>query len=170
MKVRAAVYDDAEAIERIRIRGWQIAYRDLYPAQYLDGLEIDWSRWQDRLSNPPIGRSIFVAEDETRVVGFAGVGPNSDELGIGELSALYVDPEKWSCGAGRALLARAEACLAETYEEATLWVMEGNPRARRFYELAGWRADGARMPREHGGVAPDSIRYRKLISTSMSRS
>ena len=28
-------------------------------------------------------------------------------------------------------------------EEAILWVLEDNPRTRRFYELAGWRLDGA---------------------------
>jgi len=51
-----------------------------------------------------------------------------------------------------------------------LWVVEANPRARRFYERSGWRPDGARKPFEHGGYAPAAIRYRKLLRTSTSRS
>jgi ribosomal protein S18 acetylase RimI-like enzyme len=169
MRVRDAVYDDAEAIERVRIRGWQAAYRGIFPDEFLDGLEPGWTRWQERLARMPDGWSIFAAEIGGQVVGFASAGPSRDEDGGGELYALYVDPESWSRGAGRELLRVAEARLAETHEEATLWVLRDNLRARRFYELAGWRVDGAEAPLEFGGSAPAGLRYRKPLITSMSR-
>ena len=157
-------------MERIRVRGWQVAYRHVLPAHELDAMPVDWSRWERRLADPPAGWSTFVAEDDARVVGFASVGPSRDERGVGELYAIYVDPDAWSTGAGRALILRAEEQLASEYEEATLWVLEDNPRARRFYEVAGWRADGARKVEDRWGVAAAEVRYRKRLSSSRSRS
>lgn len=62
----------------------------------------------------------------------------------GEVYALYVDPAWWSAGVGRALMSAALAALAAAgYQRAVLWVLAGNGRARRFYEIAGFSADGA---------------------------
>ena len=98
-----------------------------------------------------------------RTLGFVSVGPSRDEHGVGELYAIYVDPDEWSRGAGRALIVRAEERLAEEYAEATLWVLEDNPRARRFYESAGWHPDGGRQTVERLGVSPPEVRYRKRL-------
>ena len=166
MVVRTATPDDAEAIERIRVRGWQVGYRHLYPPELLDALELDWARWARRIERPPSGWATFVAEAHGRTVGFASLGPSRDEHGVGELYAIYVDPDEWSRGAGRALIARAESRLAEQYGQATLWVLEDNARARRFYEAAGWRADGARQRIERLGVSPPEVRYRKRLAVS----
>src|SRR6266498_2246427 len=40
----------------------------------------------------------------------------------------------------------------------TLWVLEGNTRARRFYERAGWRPDGTSSRWERFNV--HTLRYR----------
>ena len=86
-----------------------------------------------------------------------------DEPGIGELYAIYVLPSAWSTGAGRALLERAEERLADDYDEATLWVLEDNPRARRFYEAAGWRPDGTQKAEPRWDVSAPEVRYRKRL-------
>jgi GNAT superfamily N-acetyltransferase len=161
--VRDARRDDAEAIERIRIRGWQAGYRHLYPPDALDGLEFDSSRWQKRVERMPPGWTILVAEGRGLTLGFAATGPSRDEERVGELYAIYVEPDEWGRGTGRALLGGAEERLAAVYAEATLWVLEGNPRARRFYEAAGWRPDGGRQAVERLGVSPPEVRYRKQL-------
>jgi GNAT superfamily N-acetyltransferase len=164
MRVRRAHPDDAEAVETIRIRGWRTAYRHVFPPDDLDGLAIDAARWRRRLSLPPPGWSTFVVEDgERRVVGFASVGPSRDEQGPGELYAIYVDPDAWSTGAGRELMARAEEQLRREYDVAYLWVLEDNPRARTFYERAGWAPDGSRKAEERFGVRAPEVRYRKEL-------
>ena len=48
-------------------------------------------------------------------------------------------------------------------------MLDGNERARRFYEAAGWSADGARKPFERFGVTTAVVRYRKPLSRSTSR-
>ena len=164
MRVRAATRADARAIETIRVRGWQTAYRHVFPADELEAMPVDDERWGARLERLPPGWSIFVAEDgDGEVVGFSSVGPSRDERGLGELYAIYVDPDAWSTGAGRALIECAEEQLRAEYDVATLWVLEENPRARHFYERAGWTPDGARKAEERWGVRAPEVRYRKEL-------
>lgn len=163
MDVRLARGADAVAVETIRVRGWQTAYRHILPPAELDSLRIDASRWRQRFESPPAGWTTFVAERDSAVVGFAAVGPSRDEQGLGELYAIYVEPTAWSRGAGRALMARAEEQLAQTYSTATLWVLRANARARRFYELAGWQLDGAVKAQDRWGVEAEELRYRKDV-------
>lgn len=161
MHIRPASPADAIAIETIRVRGWRSAYRHVFPAADLDALPIDPERWRSRLHVPPPGWTTVVCEDEGRVVGFASTGPSRDEDELGELYAIYVDPAAWSTGVGRALLASTEATLAAGYDAALLWVLEDNPRARGFYERAGWAPDGVRKAEERFGVRAPEVRYRK---------
>jgi GNAT superfamily N-acetyltransferase len=170
MHLRCAGPDDAEAIERIRVRAWQVGYRHVFPPQGLDAMAIDWSRWSERLSQLLPGHACFVAEDEEAVLGWTTVGPSAVPQQFGELHGLYVDPDRWGRGVGRVLLARGEAELAETWREAVLWTLADNPRTRRFYEAAGWRPDGTTSSLEFFGVEAPVVRYAKRLSSSMSRS
>jgi len=166
--VRLASTDDSRAIETIRIHAWRAAYRHVFPPAELDALPIDAERWRSRLRIPPRGWATFVCDDDEAVVGFASVGPSRDEDGFGELYAIYVEPESWSIGAGRALIRAAEERLEAEYASALLWVLEDNPRARRFYERAGWAADGARKAEERFGVRAPEVRYRKDFASARS--
>jgi ribosomal protein S18 acetylase RimI-like enzyme len=80
------------------------------------------------------------------VVGFVTFGPSRDEdaVGMGEIYALYVDPDRYEAGVGRMLMAHARRRLKEEgFEAAVLWVLIGNDRAASFYEREGWKPDGA---------------------------
>jgi GNAT superfamily N-acetyltransferase len=166
MEVRRATAEDAPGIARVQERGWQAAYRHIFPAEELDrGGFIHVDRWSERLVRPPAGWTTLVAEHDGQVVGFTSVGPSRDETGIGELYAIYVDPEQWSTGTGRALIERAEQQLRAEYGEVTLWVLEDNPRAREFYERAGWSVDGGRKAEARWGVRAPEVRYRKRFKS-----
>jgi GNAT superfamily N-acetyltransferase len=164
--VRHARVGDAAALGRVHVRAWQAAYRGQLPDDYLDGLrpeerEAGWERGlrRDRARDP-----VLVAERDGRVVGFAVLRAAEDPEGAGELSAINVDPDHWGTGAGRALLAAAHGELARLgFQEAVLWVLPGNRRARRFYEAAGWVADGAERTAEVFGVVVAEVRYRRRL-------
>jgi GNAT superfamily N-acetyltransferase len=165
MRIRKATAEDAFGIAGVQERGWQAAYRHVFPAEELDrGGFIHADRWTERLVRPPTGWSTFVAEQDGDVVGFTSVGPSRDEAGIGELYAIYVDPEHWDTGTGRALIEQAEQQLRAEYGEVTLWVLEDNPRARQFYERAGWTVDGGRKAEARWGVRAPEVRYRKQFA------
>ena len=168
MEVRTATPDDADDIARVQQETWRVAYAHVFPAAELATEFIDAGRWRRNIETPPPGWSTFVAGEP--VVGFACVGPSRDEHGVGELYAIYVHPDAWSTGAGRELIERAEEQLVRRYDDATLWVLQENARARRFYERAGWRHDGGRKEYERWNVRTPEIRYRKRLSSDRSRS
>ena len=91
------------------------------------------------------------------MIGISNVGPD-------ELYALYVHPDRWGDGTGQALLDEAHRLLAATCEEARLTVLADNPRARRFYERAGWAPDGERKAEVRWGVRAPEVRYRKRLA------
>jgi RimJ/RimL family protein N-acetyltransferase len=62
------------------------------------------------------------------------------------------------------LIERAEDHLSGSYNEVTLWVLEDNPRARQFYERAGWTIDGGRKAEARWGVRAPEVRYRKRLT------
>src|SRR5439155_20573477 len=105
MRLRPATPDDAEALERIRIRGWQIAYRHVFPPEELDAMGVDSSRWRAWLAAGfEHGQACIVAEDAEGVVGWATFGSARDpDDRYGELQASTSIPT----GGGSA---RAEHC------------------------------------------------------------
>ena len=46
------------------------------------------------------------------------------------------------------------------FETATLWVLESNELARRFFEIAGWRPDGTEASERVDGEMRSTVRYR----------
>ncbi len=164
--IRPAEPRDAAGIARVHIRTWQVAYRGQLPEAFLDGLgaEIDQrtSRWESFIADAASVQ--LVAQDGDRLVGFVAFGPSGDEPvdpRIGEVYAIYVDPSCWDRGYGRALFTTAVRGLTDAgFAEATLWVLDTNSRARRFYEIAGWVADGAVKTEHQGGIQLREVRYR----------
>jgi GNAT superfamily N-acetyltransferase len=167
--VRSATPDDAVAIARVHVLSWQAAYRGLIPDPILDQLSI--ARRTEFWRGVIDGRGddhVFVADVDGVVAGFASTGPARDDdlatgagAGAGELYAIYLLPEAWSFGAGRAMLDAASADLAARgFRLLVLWVLTDNARGRRFYEAAGWRPDGASRMLDFGGTPIQEMRYR----------
>jgi ribosomal protein S18 acetylase RimI-like enzyme len=165
--VRRADPADARAIAEVSVAGWQEAYRGMLPDGFLDSLRVDSRErgWHEMLTRDEPGRTpAWVAEEEGRVAGFVSCGPPRDEdvpLPGAEIYAIYVRPELWRGGIGRALLDTATAHLRATGARTlVLWVLEANERARAFYEAMGWRPDGGRQELELGGTSTIEVRYR----------
>ena len=157
--IRPGAPDDAEAIARVQVETWQVAYAHALPQDRLAALSVDERAAMHR-RRPPI-----VAEIDGEVVGFVAVGPTHDDEGDGELFAIYVHPRHWSTGVGRELMRTGEERLRELgHRAAHLWVLDDNPRARRFYEAAGWSADGAARKIRLSGFVLSEVRYVKTLA------
>jgi ribosomal protein S18 acetylase RimI-like enzyme len=143
----------------VHVRTWQAAYARVFPPERLAELSVGPRAEQWRKSPPLVG------EIEGTVAGFVSVGASRDGDSNGELFAIYVDPDHWSTGVGRALITAGEERLRELgYTDAILWVLDDNPRARRFYERAGWHHDGTTRPIEIFGIQVTEVRYRKELT------
>jgi GNAT superfamily N-acetyltransferase len=159
--IRPGTPEDAEAVARVHVETWRVAYEHVFPPAELERMAVERvdRRAEMHRRSPPI-----VAEVDGEIVGFVSVGPSTDADTDGELYAIYVSPAHWGTGVGRALMEAAEGRLRELgYGEAVLWVLEDNPRARHFYEAAGWRADGTKRPIEIFSVTVPEVRYAKTF-------
>jgi ribosomal protein S18 acetylase RimI-like enzyme len=78
-----------------------------------------------------------------------------------ELYAIYLDPEQLGTGLGRRLFEHAvEDLRSRRFDTVTLWVLETNERARRFYEVAGWKHDGTVTSERVDCEMRPTVRYR----------
>ena len=169
MLIRPAEPDDALAVARVHVRSWQAAYRTLLPDDYLDQLRPeDRAQMYDFTGLDPLKPRTIVAAKNGLIYGFATTAPSRDQdlADYGELYALYVDPEQWGQGIGAALVSTARAGLFEAgFRNAFLWVMVGNTRAERFYQIGRWALDGLRRTDTVWGVTVEEVRYRRDIAT-----
>ena len=166
IRIREAEARDVEPIASIHVRSWQDAYRGQLTDDYLDGLTVEERIPQTRSmieGSPPEFR-VWVAEDGDGVVGFAVTGPSQDadaDPKTGELYAIYLEPSRVGTGTGRSLFEHAVADLRERgFGVATLWVLESNERARRFYDAAGWATDGLTTSERVDCEMRPTVRYR----------
>ena len=170
--IRDAELADARGIATVNVRSWRAAYRGLLPDDVLAGLSVRDREefWSRALVVRPAHTCIVVASvaDDDAVVGFAATGPPlvAEDRGdptLGDLYALYLEPDRWRRGIGTHLHAGALDRLRTCgFTHAGLWVLEGNARARRFYDHHGWTDTGRiRIDRGPGGTALHERRFRR---------
>jgi GNAT superfamily N-acetyltransferase len=165
----------------VHVRTWQGAYHGLIPQSYLDALrpEDRLPMWEEVLSHsawPRQGTFVLLDSDapgvdrptvDPVVLGFASFGPSRDDDAadsVGELHTLYVDPGSWERGGATRLMDAVVAALQKAgFTTATLWVLDTNAHARRFYERRGWRPDGSTKLHDWGAFVATDVRYRRPL-------
>jgi GNAT superfamily N-acetyltransferase len=164
LQIRRARPEDARGVAEVHVRTWQAAYEHVFGAERLAGIDVASREGMARRSATDPAHDVFVAEEEGRIVGFASTGPAEGGAGSErELLAIYVLPEAWGSGAATGLMGEALAAMrARGAAAAFLWVLDDNPRARRFYEREGWRPDGT-AESDYLGVTVPLVRYRIVL-------
>ncbi len=178
MTIRAATRADADGITDVQVASWRAGYAHVFPESVLYGDDFDGSRrrfWTAWRFAPGHRIAVAAVADQTaddaaaggeRVVGFASYGPERERArgftGRGELWAFYLHPDVWGTGIAATLIDHAHDRLrAEGFHEAVLWVLDDNPRARRFYEKHGWAATGIEATPDMYADAPvTELEYR----------
>jgi GNAT superfamily N-acetyltransferase len=135
MRVVRATVEDGELCFQIARAAAIAGFEHVFPpGLYEFPDEAIRADWLSALSDPD-GETYIALEDD------AAVGVVS--VGHGILQTLYVMPEFWSRGIGSTLHDHALDRLRETsVEEARLWTLTENHRARAFYEKRGWSLTG----------------------------
>lgn len=184
--VRPATAADARAIAEIHVASWRATYRGLMPDELLASLSVEqreefWRSTVESAARAGAERTwVATAGESLAICGFASTGPCRDEdvdvaVGVNvdvdvnsgkvaELYAIYLAPDAVGRGIGQALFACVVADLKARggARELTLWVLEGNERAIRFYERCGMRAD-VRGVKTVRAVALPHVRYRMAL-------
>ena len=163
-EIRKATDQDASGIAFVHVRSWQAAYRGHMPDEFLDVLEVRTNMWRE-LTLQPDKLVLVAADSEQNIVGLSLLAPSRDpdaNPNTAEVAAIYVHPEKWRKGIGRALLSTSlDEGRKRKFDQVTLWVLEGNQRARSFYESFGFIQDGAIKDDDHWkSFSVREVRYR----------
>lgn len=162
--IRPATIDDVPSIAALHVAGWQGAYGGIVDQAYLDSLSIeqrkaDWQKW---LASGET--TVFIAEKDGRPGGFIAYGrtktppPGSSNIRpthSAEIYGLYLHPDFWRQGMGRALLQAAAVDLRDKkHKSLCLWVLDGNARGKSFYESMG----GQRIGKHMITIGPDDLK------------
>ncbi|HVW48198.1 MAG TPA: GNAT family N-acetyltransferase [Solirubrobacterales bacterium] len=164
--LRDARRGDELAVAEVHVRSWREAYRELMPAEFLAGLDPRDRAERYEFEAGEGKPTTVVATSGEAVLGFVTFGPSRDQdaEGLGEVYALYVDPDRHEGGLGRMLMAEARRRLVDAgFEAAVLWVLQGNERAASFYERDGWRPDGATRVEQPYGIVSSVRRFRRAL-------
>lgn len=144
MQIVPATLADARAVAQIHVDSWRAAYREILPADYLASLSVDQREalWRQAIASGEPVLLVAKGGDGRDVLGwisFAACRDAGAPASQAEIWALYVAPDAWAMGVGRALWARArELMRAQGCTTCSLWVFAQNERAIRFYRSAGF--------------------------------
>ena len=125
MRIRPARIEEREALEDLQRRA-SLANEDDREAllAFPDAIDLPASQLERG--------EVFVAEQDGSILGFAA-------LVGGEIDGLFVEPELWRLGIGRALV---EAAVHEARRKGLSVTVVANAAARIFYEKCGFAVEG----------------------------
>ena len=140
--IRSATINDAEKVARIKIEGWQTAYRGIIDDSFLDNMDIN-EEIEKRKNNIKDGVDIIVAEFNNEIVGFCLYRncikdqesyPNANC----EISSLYVKNSLKRKGIGTKLMQNVILKLQNLGKtKIILGCLKENYSSRAFYEKMG---------------------------------
>lgn len=139
LAIRKADIEDAAAIARVQVESWKTTYAGIVSEVFLASLnqEDRMRSWQEQILAGNV--TIFVAEDQGEIFGFAAGGEARENLDKydAELYAIYLLRERQSQGVGKTLsLALAFALREKGFTSMLVWVLEQNPSVS-FYQRLG---------------------------------
>jgi ribosomal protein S18 acetylase RimI-like enzyme len=145
--LRRATLDDASAVGHIHVESWKVAYRGIMPDDVIARTDLAYRTqfWAERLADREW--PVFLLEENGRSIAFcqlvASPDPDDDPTRVGHITSIHVLPDLRSRGHGRALMDHAVGEFRKRgFVALTLWVLEENRSARRFYERYGFKLDG----------------------------
>lgn len=144
--IRTATVDDAEAYARTHVAGLHETYEHLMPVSYHEYYDAELpalierrrAAFKEAEQTPGSARSWLAFDDDGEPVAVATSGPGrDDDRPDFELHHIYTLRSTHGTGLGQRLADTALGTRA-----AYLWILNGNPRAERFYLRNGFRPDG----------------------------
>lgn len=151
-RIAPLTVEDCDELGAVHTTVWREAYTGLMSDEFLAGLSAERSaaRWREWAADPETAsRTLVASAADGRVVGFISSGQSRDEDA----------PTEWELYAINLLAAVHGSGLADAMIErsvgsrpASLWVAEGNFRARAFYARHGFVAEGGRKDHDVSGA------------------
>jgi ribosomal protein S18 acetylase RimI-like enzyme len=163
MTIRRATSADAETVGRIHVESWNVAYRGIMPDDVIARTDLAYRTafWAERIADREW--PVFLIEAHGEAVAFCQMIPtrdaDDDPTRVGHITSLHVLPQLRGRRYGHTLIEHVCAEFQRRgFAEVTLWVLEENRDARRFYEKHGFHLDGG--ARRYPRTQVPEVRYR----------
>jgi RimJ/RimL family protein N-acetyltransferase len=166
-KIRYADISDAKTLGEIHSKSWKVAYKGIVPNEILDNITVEKRQkyFEKALTDGWEEDAIIFKDNEA--VGLICIGKcrDTDQPDTcGEILGIYLLAEYWNIGIGSELINWGLNELKKrNYNKVTLWVLEENINARRFYEKIGFKHDGT-VKEISIGKKLYEYRYEKIIA------
>lgn len=164
--IRRAVAADAATVGRIHVESWNVAYRGIMPDDVIARTDLAYRTafWAERITD--VERPVFLIEENGEPVAFCQMiptkDPDDDPARVGHITSLHVLPHLRGKGYGRQLIQLVFAEFrTRGFAAVTLWVLQENWKARRFYEKCGFELDGGK--RTYSRTNVPEVRYRLTL-------
>ena len=160
-EIRLATLDDAKYCADIHAESWLFAYSDIVSKEIIDNYNAKWPFiWNKMLTNNKDSHYVILVNDV--IIGFLTISiPRDNDLEetYYEIVGLYLSPKYIGLGLGKQSMDWMKKEISSRgYYNISLWVLEENCRARRFYEKAGFKPD---VKTKKSGLA-DTLEVRYL--------
>ncbi|MCX7265566.1 MAG: GNAT family N-acetyltransferase [Betaproteobacteria bacterium] len=168
-KVRFATLQEATAVAQLHLQASQAAYAGQVPDAHWDATpkakRIAYWKEAIEFSEP----QVMVATEGSSIVGLVGFDRSRDPKSkntMGEIWAIYADPNRLGQGIGLALWdAAREGLLEEGCTDVSVWVPLRNDRSVRFHELAGFKREmNTARTVPLGGVKIEEVRLKRSLA------
>ena len=145
--IRNATTEDAEDLALIYSKSFHSAFKGIISDEFLDE-KFSYERLKGRLSEEvskgtPINSIMVIDDIAVGMVTYTDSKNEENDSLEAEIWRIYLLPEYWNQNIGMELMEWSLKDLeAKGYKKVSLWVIEENVRARRFYEKFGFEHDG----------------------------
>lgn len=134
--IRDMTQEDVAHVQTIARESWKKTYEGIIPAKIQENFLN--AAYSDVMMKKRLNHSIlFVAERDSKIVGFANYSQMNDEGQI-ELSAIYLSPHDQGKGIGTALLQKGIDEI-DGMKQIYIDVEEKNTIGKTFYEAKGFK-------------------------------
>jgi ribosomal protein S18 acetylase RimI-like enzyme len=139
LKIRLVKDDDITSIAKIHIDNWKNIYQEIFPSEYLAGLNYNDAKkeWIKYLEQEDA--FIYIAaSDEDSVCGFVACKLDEEVPYSGKLYSLHVNQPNRGKGIGKQLIVTAANHFQSMQiSSMTLWAVETNEHAISIYKHLG---------------------------------
>jgi ribosomal protein S18 acetylase RimI-like enzyme len=155
--VRFATVEDVWGVAAAHHAAAVATYKGIMPKHFLQSLSVEKDAERMLAGGfpryPEEKGFSFVAEDaKKKILGYIQGGPCREAEEEGEIYAIYLHPSSFGTGVASALWEAGTSELSRRgFDTYKVWVIEENPRARRFYEKLGGKLSAARKLKSFGG-------------------
>lgn len=171
--IRYAQVNDARILGEIHAQSWKVAYKGILPDEILDNITIEKREQRFLSAITERGEESALVFKDGEAAGFITIGKCRDEdsdQSHCEIWGIYLHPDYWNQGIGKELINwGVKELYKRGYDKATLWVLEDNIRARKFYEKMGFCHDGTVKVLNIGGPI-NECRYIKSLDQATNQS